>query len=116
MATEQNVPTLLPQDGGRWLVTTESSRYIVDLDAGTLTRTPGSDPEHHKPDTFRRVGKSFDRHPSRSQLRKDEQTIDLIQLAPVIVGYPLKALLDIVGNGVVTVRRSTNVVNITSLN
>lgn len=116
MGSEKDVPTLFKHDGGRWLITTESSRYVMDLDTHTLTRTAGSTPEHHKADPLRLFGKSFDKHPSRSQLRKDEQSIPLLEMAPVVVGYPMEVLLDLVGNGVVTVRRSTNVVDISSLN
>lgn len=108
----KNVEALFRHDGGRWQVTTESSRYIIDLDANTLTRAPGSGPEHHK----------SDRHPSRaggrykqSQLRKDEQQIPLLDMSPVVVGYPLTVLIDIVGNGVVTARRSTPVVSISQI-
>lgn len=117
MENKNSVPTLFTHDGGRWEVTTESSRYIVDLDQRTLTRIPGGSPEHHKPDRVpsRAFSRDADRHPARSRLRKDEQQIPLLDMSPVVVGYPLKVLLDIVGNGVVTVRRSTPVVSILAI-
>jgi hypothetical protein len=42
-ATTETVQQLSPEDHGRWLVTTKTSKHIWDLDAGTYQRIPGSD-------------------------------------------------------------------------
>lgn len=117
MENKDSVATLFTHDKGRWEVTTESSRYIIDLDAQTLMRVPGSNPEHHRPDRYpsRAHARGADRHPSRSRLRKDEEILPLLEMSPVIVGYPLRVLIDILGNGVVTARRSTPVVSIIAI-
>lgn len=118
MENKNSVASLFAHDGGRWEVTTEASRYIIDLDQRTLTRVQGSGPEHHQADRVpsRAFSREADRHPVRSRLRKDEQQVPLLDMSPVIIGYPLKVLLDLVGNGVVTVRRSTPVVSILAIN
>jgi hypothetical protein len=117
MENKHSVPTLFEHDGGRWEVTTESSRYIIDLDESTITRVPGSSPEHHKEDRVpsRAFSRKADRHPSRSRLREDEKQVPLLEMSPVFIGHPLKVLLDIVGNGIVTVRRSTPVISILAI-
>lgn len=117
MENKNSVPTLFAHDGGRWEVMTESSRYIIDLNERTITRVQGSGPEHHKEDRVpsRAFSREADRHPARSRLRKDEQQVPLLDMSPVFIGHPLKVLLDIVGNGIVTVRRSTPVVSILAI-
>lgn len=42
-------------DGGVWLVTTESSTYVLDLDVGTVTRHPGPRASTTINDTTRRL-------------------------------------------------------------
>lgn len=90
------------QDGetGVWAVTTETATYIVNFDEKTLQRTPAQDaPE----------GTAV------SQLRKDTESVPLLELLRCNVGEPLVALIDVRGDGVVTARQTTHIQQITEL-
>lgn len=54
--TPQAVDALAPGMTGRWLVTTQGSTHIWDLDAGTYTRLPG---EHSVAGAFDYDGKAM---------------------------------------------------------
>lgn len=85
---------------GVWAVSTETATYIVNLDEKTLQRTPAQDaPE----------GTSV------SQLRKDTKAVPLLQLEKCVVGEPMTALIDVRGDGVSTVRRTTIVQQVAEL-
>lgn len=49
------VEALTGMDGGVWLITTETSTYVLDLDAGTVTRHPGPCASTTINDTKRRL-------------------------------------------------------------
>jgi hypothetical protein len=77
---------------GRWRVTTETSTYLLDLDAGLATRAP----------TTRAAG-------GIPAMRRDNEPVRLHSVALAEVGEPLVLVLDAGGNGALTLRRSTPV-------
>ena len=96
--------TLSNLDTGRWLVATESSAYILDLDARTARRSPGYG-----------VGPVSNGHVHLSQMRRDEAPIPLEEIITLEVGKPMLLLLDVREDGVLTLRRSTIVAAITEI-
>ena len=76
------------------VVTTRTASYLIDHDAGTLTRHPAS----HTPAGYR-----------TAELRRDGDAVPLIAVLECAVGRPLVALIDVRGDGVPTLRRSTEV-------
>ena len=84
---------------GRWAVTTESSAYELDYDRMTVTRVPGA---------------GMPGVPGAA-LRRDAEAVPLLDAAPVQVGQPMSLLVDVRGDGVRTLRRSTPVVRIAVL-
>ncbi len=100
---------------GAWeVVTASNSTYVVDLDAGTLTRTPDAQRVaawiesggERMPIAPLPVGLD-DQTPG---LRRDHEPIRLLHLEPVRLGYYMITLLDLVGDGATATTRSTNVV------
>lgn len=91
-------------DAGRWVVTTQTSRYFLDLDSHQVMRHPG--------------GGSKGRHgwdsgpPSAALLRGDGDVLPLRSVARCRVGESLVLFLDLRGDGVVTIRQSTQVIAI----
>jgi hypothetical protein len=88
--------TLTDTSTGLWLVETTSAAYVFDMDARTIVRRP----------------KERSAWPI-AELRKDEQVIPLIKLPwSAMVGWPLQMIIDVRGDGVVTVRNTTPVESI----
>ena len=87
--------------GGQWLVVTESSTYLFDLDDRTATRHPGTGPTAEGDGDW-----------LVADLRRDGEPIPLIELDRCQVGERLIAVLDIRHDGAVTVRETTIVVSI----
>lgn len=81
---------------GRWEVRTESgTTYVLDLDAMTMTRSAGAD---------------------ANMLRKDDETVPLLDvLTTPTVGKSMSLLIDVRGDGVVTIRQTTAVTAIREL-
>lgn len=78
---------------GRWLVYTSASTYLIDMDARHVTRCAGQVPEW-----------------PAAVLRRDGDTIPLLQvLETVTSARPMRLVLDVRGDGVVTVRETTPV-------
>lgn len=85
---------------GVWAVSTETATYLVDLDGRTLQRTPAQEaPE----------GTSV------STLRRDTEVLPLLELGRCAVGWPMTLIVDVRGDGVATLRRTTIVREITEL-
>lgn len=100
----QTVDSLTNLDTGRWLVATETSSYMLDLDARTARRIPGYG-----------VG-SLDGLPLHTALlRRDDTDIELEQIIELTVGKPMMLLLDLRQDGVMTLRRSTIVAAISAV-
>lgn len=76
---------------GRWRVTTATSTYLLDLDAGLATRSPTSRPGSVIP-----------------AMRRDREPVRLRSVALAEVGAPLVLVLA-AGSGALTLRRSTPV-------
>lgn len=91
--------------GGQWLVVTESSAHLFDLDDRTATRYPGTG-----------AGALDDRLVPVSDLRLDSEPIPLIELHRCEIGKRLLAVLDVRRDGVITVRDSTIVITISRVN
>lgn len=95
---------LTDQDVGRWVVTTLTSRYFLDLDTHQMMRQPG--------------GGNAGRYgwdsgpPSVAALRRDGDVVPLRSIANCRVGESLVLYLDLRGDGVVTMRQATQVVSI----
>lgn len=88
---------------GRWLVSTESSSYLLELDAsgvGTVVRHVGDGqgpaPEAEGSPPAVAVG-----------LRRDGDAIPVLSAAVPVVGRPWTLQLDIRGDGVPTIRNTT---------
>jgi len=75
----------------RWCVRTESSRYLLDLAERYIVRFPGS---------------------TGSQLRRDLNPIPFVEIACCEVGTPLVLVLDLRGDGCLTIRETTRVLSI----
>ena len=89
----QNNERLLRSDGS-WTVSTESgSQYLVDLDRHQLRRYPPID------GVATRI---------EAVLRRDGLDIPIVAIA-VVIGEPMIALLDLYGDGTVTMRTTTPV-------
>jgi len=101
--SERAGPTDRLEDGwtGQWLVVTESSTHLFDLDDRTATRYPGTG-----------AGGVGDRLVPVSGLRQDSEPIPLIELHRCKIGKRLLAVLDVRRDGVITVRETTIVVSI----
>lgn len=84
---------------GLWQVTTETSLYLVDLDARLVTRVPDAGagtPPGSSPVAI-------------ASLRRDHEPVSLIELIECRLDRPLRMLLDIRRDGVPTLRVSTHV-------
>lgn len=92
--TEAGELPATPRTGVYLVVTATDSRYRIDLDNNTATRFP--DP--HEPD------------PSK-HLRQDETKRPLLGLAAFQIGHDLVMVLDVRGDGIPTVRRTTTVIS-----
>lgn len=95
--------TLDDQSQGVWVVDTESSRYLLDLDSRTIVRSP----KITQPET--------DLVPPVAALRLDHDTIALITLIRCRVGGPMILILDVRKDGIRTKRQTTNVTSIQPL-
>ena len=95
-----------PETPGVFIVLTETSKYVVNLDERWIRRCAGDgfgpDPNEETP-------------PVLSQLRRDGDTIELLELVTMEVGRPMAMYLDIRRDGVMTFRRTTNVMKITEM-
>src|SRR5665647_3870286 len=99
-------PTDRLEDGGagQWLVVTESSTYLFDLDERTATRYPGTG-----------AGAVDAWLSPVSGLRQDGDRIPLTQLTRCEIGKRLLAVLDVRRDGVITLRESTTVISISRI-
>ena len=87
------------QRTGQWQVTTETSLYLVDLDAWLVTRVPDAG-----------AGTLPGLSPvAVASLRRDHEPVTLIELIECQLDRPLRMLLDIRRDGVPTLRVSTHV-------
>lgn len=85
-------------DKGRWVVTTQTARHYVNLDARVVTRVPLDDPV---------------RDWEVAVLRHDEKTLPLIVLDHCRVGDPAVFFINVLQDGVTfTNRMTTPVVSI----
>jgi len=85
---------------GSWLVRTQTSSYLLDLDARTATRIPGD--EDVVGDVWETV-----------RLRSDAVPLPLISLIRCNVGESMRMVIDVVGDGVTaTLRDTTPVISI----
>lgn len=89
--------------GGEWEIVTETSTYIVDVDAMTATRLAGG------------AGSLDGSEVPRHRLRRDEVPVPLLALPEPVVGQPCDLLLDIRGDGISTLRRTSWVCHVTRL-
>jgi hypothetical protein len=86
------------------MVTTLTSRYLLDLDTHQIMRQPGAgDPGRYGWDSG---------PPVVAPLRRDGEVVPLFAVEQCRLGESLVVWLDLRGDGVVTVRRSTQVVGI----
>ena len=85
-------------DEGAWLVRTEMSGYLIDRDAGTVTRMAGQgvgmDPEV--------PGQSW-----VAELRQDVEPVPLLSVDLCVEGERAIFLIDVRGDGISTVRRTS---------
>lgn len=90
---------------GLWQVTTETSTYVIDLDAGHCIRVPDAG-----------LGQVPELPPAKvAAMRRDQEPIALMAVPRAEVGQPLVLVLNLRGDGVVTVRQSTIVRDIRRL-
>ena len=90
--------TVVPmvRSGGRWIVRTQSSAYLVDLDGAVTTRFPRES--------------SASGHVV-AELRRDGDDVELVSVAAV-VGASMQLVLALRGDGILTHRQTTAVVSI----
>ncbi len=81
------------------MVTTQTSRHLIDLDARTVTRIDGAGTP------------VADARFTVSALRRDRDSVQLLRVLRCEVGYPMELLLR-VRDDAVTARRTTPVVAI----
>lgn len=81
---------------GRWQVTTETATYVLDLDNKRCVRVPDA-------------GLGLPGLPPAevAVLRKDHASVPLISVECARVGQPLVVVIDVRGDGILTVRRTT---------
>jgi len=97
-----HTPTQLDDSGtGCWLIRTQTSAHLVDLDSRTVTRIDGAGTPNS------------DAGWTVSALRKDRDPVQLLRVLRCSLGYPMELLLRVRDNGVTTLRRTTSVVAIT---
>ncbi|TQJ49283.1 hypothetical protein [Phycicoccus sp. SLBN-51] len=89
--------------GGEWEVVTETSTYIVDVDAMTATRLAGG------------AGSLDGALVPRFELRRDGTAVPLWAVPAPVVGRQCDLLLDIRGDGIATLRRTSLVCHVTQL-
>lgn len=82
--------TLMDVASGAYLVETEASRYVIDLDDMTITRQP--------------------RTLDASYLPGDDTAVDLLQVVECTVGRPMKLRIDLHKEGVPYTNRTTTFV------
>ncbi|TRW45593.1 hypothetical protein [Georgenia yuyongxinii] len=87
---------LTDEDTGRWWVTTEGSAYLVDLDARTVTRAPGQGSDG-----------------LTTGLRRDGDPVPLLAIEQCRRAHPAVLVLDVRGDGVPTIRRTSLIIRIT---
>lgn len=91
---------------GLWQVATETSLYVVDLDARLVTRVPDAG-----------AGTLPGLSPvAIASLRRDHEPVTLIELIECQLDRPLRMLLDLRRDGVPTLRVSTHVRELRALN
>ena len=88
---------------GEWEVVTETSTYVIDVDAMTATRLPGG------------AGSLDGSSVPRFGLRQDQQPIPLMRVPAPVIGQPCDLLLDVRGDGIATLRRTSWVCHVTQL-
>lgn len=91
---------------GTWLIQTEMSAYLIDRDAATLQRLPGQG-AGMDPDL---PGEAW-----VESLRKDGESIPLLDVDVCVVGERAILLIDVRGDGVPTSRHTSVVRAITDL-
>lgn len=100
---------------GRWWVHTQTAIHLVDLDRRLATRFPvASEGVDLVIDAFAKgPGEDGEDEPWLvSRLRQDARPIQLIQLRSLSVGESMVLVLDVRGDGVLTVRPTTPVISI----
>lgn len=89
-------PTGLPR-AGRWQVTTETSVYLLDLDANRVIRVPDAG-----------AGPPAGLAPAAiASLRRDHESVPLLALLSCAVGEPMRMMIDVRRDGVSTLRTTT---------
>lgn len=84
---------------GVWQVTTETSVYLLDLDASLATRVPDAGAGSPAGVTALPI----------ASLRRDHEQVSLIKLVSCTVGQPMCMMLDLRRDGVATLRTTTTV-------
>jgi hypothetical protein len=93
----RNGATLVLPTGGTWQVTTETSTYLLDLDRQHITRMPDAG-----------AGSVPGLGPvAVATLRRDYESIPLLDLISCELGSRMQLLLDIRGDGIATLRTTT---------
>lgn len=90
------MPETTPTEG-IWDITTETSRYLLDLDDMLITRLP-------------KVAGTGELAPDTRALRGDTQPLAVLQVEPITLGQPMLLALRVADDPtVVTIRQSTRV-------
>jgi len=91
--------TLDMHSTGQWIVLTEASLYLLDMDARTITRSPYGGMGPDSKDTKLLV----------ASLRQDNSALPLVDLLPVKTGEPMSMIVDVRKDGFLTSRHTTHV-------
>lgn len=111
---------LTDENVGRWVVTTLTSRYFLDLDTRQVMRHPGRPPAAQSTDPEPGAPLPAGPQPAEPQpaaphatiLRGDGDVLRLRTIGTCRLGEPLVLYLDLRDDGVVTIRQSTQVIAI----
>ncbi len=82
---------------GVWQVSTETSVYLLDLDASRVTRVPDAGAGPPPGLTALPI----------SSLRRDHESVPLLELISCAVGRPMRMLIDVRRDGIGTLRTTT---------
>lgn len=102
-------------DVGRWVVTTLTSRYFLDLDTRQVMRHPGRPPAAQPADPEPGAPQPAEPQPATPHatiLRGDGDVLRLRTIGACRLGEPLVLYLELRDDGVVTIRQSTQVIAI----
>lgn len=103
LPTKGTTATLPEEATGTWRIVTESSQYLLDLDARTIVREPGAGAIAANPDSPELADVLV------RPLRRDGDVLPLVNFTGARVGERMLYHVDVLHNGTTTLRFTTHV-------